>query len=90
MVSPPPMPIIAKAGMRSPKVACAPRRLTDTMPSPMRPMAALTMRWAPTRAATWSEMPAPTAIRTAMGTNAAPAVVAENPRTCWRYSEVKK
>ena len=40
------------------------------------------------RAATRSEIDAPAAISTAIGTKARPALVAENPNTFCRYSEV--
>jgi hypothetical protein len=65
---------VARSGARG---GCAAEQADRRIPAPIRSMALPTVRCAPMRAATRSEMPAPKAMRTAIGTNARPAVVAE-------------
>ncbi len=80
-VNPPLSPISRNAGISEMNDASAPSRLTDAMPSPMTTNAIDTTRCAPSRCDTRSDTIAPTAISSAIGTNAAPALVAEKPST---------
>jgi len=89
-VSPPPMPITAKLGISDQNPASSPSRLTDAMPAAISSIATATTRCAPSRCDTRSEITAPAAISSAIGTNAAPASVGVKPSTPCRYSEVKK
>ena len=89
-IRPEPAPKSTKPGISEANVASRPSSQNRYSPTALRTRPNATVRCAPTRAATGPLSPANTAMHSAIGTKARPALVGEKPSTPCRYSEVKK
>jgi hypothetical protein len=89
-ISPAPTPNRANPGISEPNPAPPPMRANSTRPPTIAAIPSETVRCEPSTAATRGAIMAAAARHNAIGTNASPALVGENPRIPCRYSEVKK